>query len=160
MWVRVYISSGYTNMVDFLDWLGSGWGREYFLYVSSFLFFAKSTLYMSCVPLCAFSIFLMHSLTYPRKKIKQVSFGGYECAPVSNNANDTLSWNWTLDHDGHLTALSYKRFCFHFVGIKLTIYWNFKILLNLWSKCDLLVPIEIGTFFCAGLAYNYLFGTL
>ena len=56
----VYIDSGYTNMVHFLDWLGLGRRREYFLYVPSFLFFAKCTLYTFCVLLCAFNTFFFY----------------------------------------------------------------------------------------------------
>ena len=32
VWLWVYIDGGYSHLVDFIDWLGCGWGRSTFLY--------------------------------------------------------------------------------------------------------------------------------
>ena len=62
MWLRVYIDGGYTNLIDFIEWLGIGIGSGYF-FVPSFLLFACFT----CI-LLVYSCAFFNTISYLSKK--------------------------------------------------------------------------------------------
>ena len=90
LWVRVYISGNSLSLIDYIDWLGSSWGRVLF-FVFPLFCCASFTHFILPWYSCAYFALLIHSLTYIKKKWCKVINLGYKLNSLKGISSEEFS---------------------------------------------------------------------